>query len=297
VRPSRFRALFVLAGIAGAFFLTAATSTHGAGGGWLQLANPPPFNPGVMFLLTDGRVMVQDQGASESGTSNWWLLTPDVHGSYEDGTWTRAASMPSGYAPLYAASAVLPDGRLIVVGGEFNGGAFVETNKGAIYDPVANTWTALTPPSGGARNWSNIGDAPAVVLANGSFMLGASGFSGTKDEAILNASNLSWTTTGAGKADGNGEEGFTLLPSGKVLAVDAKPQSCATRNTEIYDPGSGTWTSAGLTPGPLVDCTDGELGPQILMHSGRCSSRGRRPRPRSMTPRPGRGRLGRSSRS
>jgi hypothetical protein len=177
--------------------------------------------------------------------------------------------MPSGYAPLYAASAVLPDGRLIVVGGEFNGGAFVETNKGAIYDPVANTWTALTPPSGGARNWSNIGDAPAVVLANGSFMLGASGFSGTKDEAILNASNLSWTTTGAGKADGNGEEGFTLLPSGKVLAVDAKPQSCATRNTEIYDPGSGTWTSAGLTPGPLVDCTDGELGPQILMHSGK----------------------------
>ena len=60
MRLSRFRALLVAAGIAGALLLTAATSTHGSAAGWLQLAHPPPFNPGVMFLLTDGRVMVQE---------------------------------------------------------------------------------------------------------------------------------------------------------------------------------------------------------------------------------------------
>ena len=71
-----------------------------------------------------------------------------------------------------------------------------------------------------------------------------------------------------GKYDGNGEEGFTLLPSGKVLTVDTQA-GCPTSHTEIYDPASGTWTSAGATPEPLVNCDDGEIGPQMLMHDGR----------------------------
>jgi hypothetical protein len=258
-----------VAGVAGALVLAAAAPTHGAGTGWQSITNAPPFDPGVMLLRTDGRVLVQDQGAGEAGTGNWWLLTPDSHGSYADGTWSQAASMPAGYAPMYAASAILPDGRVIVVGGEFNFGQFIETNKAAIYDPVANAWTSVAPPNGGAGNWSNIGDAPSVVLSDGRLLVGASGFSGTTDAAILNAASLTWTTTGAGKADGNGEEGFTLLPNGKVLTLDAKPGSCMTRNTEIFDPKSGVWTSAGLTPSPLVDCADGEMGPQILMHSGK----------------------------
>jgi len=37
-----------------------------------------------------------------------------------NGTWLQLASLPPGYSPLYFASAVLPDGRLIVEGGEFN---------------------------------------------------------------------------------------------------------------------------------------------------------------------------------
>jgi hypothetical protein len=36
-----------------------------------------------------------------------------------NGTWSQVAS-PSGYSPLYHSSAVLPDGRVIIEGGEFN---------------------------------------------------------------------------------------------------------------------------------------------------------------------------------
>lgn len=247
----------------------AAILAHGssaATGTWQHLANQPSFDPGAMYLMTDGTVLVQDQGPQNSGTGNWWRLMPDSHGSYLDGAWSQAASLPSGYEPLYFASAVLPDGRFVIEGGEFNAGQFVETNRGAVYDPAANKWTSIAPPNGGAGNWVRIGDAPGVVLANGTFLLGASGYSGTTDEALLNASTLTWTTTGAGKADGNGEEGFTLLPNGKVLTVDAKPSSCSTRNSELYDPALGTWQSTGLTPAPLVDCTDGEIGPQLLMY-------------------------------
>ena len=40
------------------------------------------------------------------------------------------------YTPLYFASAILPDGRMIVEGGEYIGENPVWSNQGAIYNPV-----------------------------------------------------------------------------------------------------------------------------------------------------------------
>jgi hypothetical protein len=124
------------------------------------------------------------------------------------GRWSQIASPPSGYDPLYFASAVLPDGRLLVVGGEydakFSAGSAVWTSQGAIYDPVANSWTSVSPPSG--TGWLNtaatgscnggIGDAASVVLPNGTFMVGASCANPSVD-ALFNATTLAWTSTGA----------------------------------------------------------------------------------------------------
>jgi len=241
-----------------------SAAVQGASSPWQSLANPPPFNPGAMIQLTNGTVMVQDQGPENNGTSDWWLLTPDSSGSYVNGTWSQIASLPSNYAPLYFASAVLPDGRVIIEGGEYNHGNEVWTNLGAIYDPVANTWTMVEHPKG--REWLRIGDGPSTVLANGKFMLGASGYSGTTAEALLKEATLKWTATGSGKADGNGEEGWSLLPNGDVLTVDTTDTN-PSQNTEIYTPSSGTWASAGVTPVPLIDSV-GEVGPQVLRPNG-----------------------------
>jgi hypothetical protein len=241
--------------------LPRARAVPPAGSPWQALANTPPFNPGAMIQLTDGTVLVQAQGPKNNGSSSWWRLTPDSAGSYVNGTWSKVASLPSSYAPLYFASALLPDGRVIIMGGEYNHGKLVWTNRGAIYDPVANTWTTVHHPSG--SEWVRIGDAPSTVLANGTFMLGVSGFSGSKAEALLNAAELTWRKTGAGKADGNGEEGWSLLPNGKVLTVDTTNAP----NTEIYSPSTGRWASAGDTPVSLIDA-DGEVGPQLLQPDG-----------------------------
>src|SRR5581483_1601124 len=112
---------------------------------WSKLTNTAPFNAGVALLLTDGRVLVH---AEQDAPADWYTLTPDNHGSYINGTWKKVASLPSGYGPVYQSSAVLPDGRVLVEGGEYNFGQGVWTNLGAIYDPKANTWTKVNPPSG-----------------------------------------------------------------------------------------------------------------------------------------------------
>ena len=155
-------------------------------------------------------------------------LTPDNTGSYVNGTWSQLASLPSNYAPLYYGSAVLPDGRVIFEGGEYNNGAQVETNLGAIYDPVANKWTSVAPPAG----WTSIGDGASVVLANGTYMQGDALSS---KQALFNATNLTWTTTGAGKADANSEEGWLLIPGGSVLTTDAN-NSQNPLQAERYNP-------------------------------------------------------------
>ncbi len=91
------------------------------------LVHQPPDGAGIGFLMTDGTVIFQ--GNQES---DWAKLTPDSSGSYVKGTWTRIASLPSGYVPDAFASAVLADGRLIIEGGEYNNNQFAFTNLGAI---------------------------------------------------------------------------------------------------------------------------------------------------------------------
>ncbi|HEX5122968.1 MAG TPA: kelch repeat-containing protein [Rhodanobacteraceae bacterium] len=231
-----------------AALLTAALGSAGiADAATLQaLVNQPPAPVGLPLLLTDGGVMFE----GNIGDPRWWKLTPDANGSYLHGTWRALASFPAAwnYAPFAAATAVLADGRVLIEGGEYNppDGPFPLTNKGAIYDPVSNTWTQVAPPSG----WDFIGDSPSIVMPNGKFVLG-----NKLDMRIaeLDPATMTWTELGSmGKVDFNAEEGWTLLPDGTFLTVDV----LATPNTERYTyvdaPGGGSWTSSGSTPVSLT---------------------------------------------
>jgi hypothetical protein len=238
-------ALTCVALLAGLGILSAQT--------WTPLTNQPAFSASNAYILPDGRVMVQDTGAQD-----WWALTPDASGSYLNGAWFQLASLPAGYAPLYYASAVLPDGRLAILGGEYNFGQSDWTNLGAIYTPKTNIWRKLNHPAG----WTTVGDAQSVILANGTMMVANCC---TTDEALLNAKTLTWTSTGTGKADINDEEGWTLLPSGEVLTVDANNGNT---NSEIYNPANGSWSSAGSTIVQLTDPSSHEIGPAVLRPDG-----------------------------
>jgi hypothetical protein len=234
----------------------------GSGGTWTnvdQSTAPFGFYPGSMLLLNDGSVLVHTDN-----TDQWAKLTPDASGNYAEGTWSSVAPscFPAGscstyYQPLYYASAVLPDGRVFIEGGEYDGGnTEVFSTDGAIYDPATDTWTPVTAPSG----WASVGDAESAILANGTLMV-ADCCDGGNGEALLNASTLGWSATGTGKADSNDEEGWTLLPSGKLLTVDIPNAPHA----ELYDPTTGAWTYTGSTVDPVTDVSGYEEGPDVLL--------------------------------
>jgi hypothetical protein len=253
-------------------------------GSFTNLASTPGATLSNPQVLTDGTVI-----AHVSCSSTWHRLTPDINGSYVNGSWTARAitAMPAAHAPRFFGSGVLPDGRYIVAGGEYNGAGcpFVNTSQISIYDPaekapgdtgtaISGTWTTVTPPSGWA---SGIGDGQSTVLANGTYFQAAGKQTGPL-AALLNPFNHTWTATGTGKFDAYNEEGFTLLPNGNVLTVDAYTDvtPCA-RNTEVYNPATGAWTSAGNTPNILADCATAnaeagsptfEMGPQVMMYNG-----------------------------
>jgi hypothetical protein len=245
-----------------AIVLSVFTAIAGAQS-WQPLTNQPDFTAGHMLLLTDGTVMVHHEDPND-GYSDWYKLTPDINGSYVNATWSQLASLPSDYGPLFFGSAVLADGKVIVEGGEQNFSQYVWTNMGAFYDPIANTWTNVNPPSG----WTTIGDASTVVLFNKTLMLANCC---SRQQALFNESTLTWTATGSGKFDSNDEEGWTLLPTSNVLTVDAytdlnDPNGT---NSELYNPSSGSWSSAGSTVVQLWDSHGSyEVGPTVLRPDG-----------------------------
>jgi hypothetical protein len=265
------------AGARSAGALSAAGGSDAAASTWTPLTHQLNLFNGASnpILLTDGTVLVQD-----AGFDDWYQLTPDQHGSYVNGTWKQIALAP--YNPLYHSTAVLPDGRMIIEGGEylctFSPAACnpVWTDLGAIYDPVTNTWRPVAPPSG----WSTIGDAQSIVLPDGTYMQANCC---TDQQALLDARTMTWTETGAGKFDPNDEEGWTLLPDRKVLTVDAYvpippfPYTPQGTNSELYNPWSGMWSSAGSTRVQLWDSAAAcgaesvatfELGPGVLRPNG-----------------------------
>ena len=234
------------------------------------LVNQPPDGINLAFLLTDGTVMAQDYIYPD----RWWKLTPDINGSYVNGTWKRLANLE--YAPSASASAVLADGRVLIEGGEYTGIKFdfTLTNQGAIYDPTCDCWTTVQPP----ENVDHIGDSPSVVLPNGKFLLGPKL---TEQMTEFDPKTMKWIKiNAAGKSDFNAEEGWTLLPNGTVITADVKNAP----NSEIYTPSIKTWASAGNTivdlrspspdgcipypPDGVCYYPPGEIGPAILRPDG-----------------------------
>ena len=234
------------------------------------------------FLLTDGSLLFQG-----GLLQDFYRFKPDKKGSYVNGTLLPAAALPPNYIPYATSGGVLPDGRVLLIGGEYvllsnNNLTFAFTNKMAIYDPQADKWTMVAPPFG--PDWDFIGDSPWTILANGHLLLGEK-FTKRVGRARSQDPDLDRCLQPR-QDDLNAEEGFTLLPDGSVLTVNVTDVPNAQRFIPNANPTKTHWVDAGKTPailpasdtnsanniiydnGQRVYHAPGEIGPAILRPDG-----------------------------
>lgn len=301
--PMRMHSMKLSSRLVIAMVIAAACSGVAYAQTWVQVGSGggPGSAPGggsasatTCLLLTDGSVMCQENAnpcCSGVDPTKWWRFSPDNFGHYETGTWSQLQSAPAGYGPLFYCSAVLMDGRVVVIGGEYNNaGGGGETTLGYIFDPTQNggtgQWTS-SPISLGATGWTKIGDSICTLLSDGTFIIGdgdnapypssyqtASLDLATQTLVLLNSPALENS-----RAAYNGEVGWTLLPDGTVLSVDTQTQG--ETGSEIFTPAANqttnpgpydVWSSAGSTIVSLPNnggmSIGPEMGPQVLRPDG-----------------------------
>jgi uncharacterized protein (TIGR03437 family) len=114
------------------------------------------------------------------------------------------------------------------------GGIFAE-----LYDPVTGVFT-----SGGAmaraQNWHT-----ATLLGNGKVLIAGTG----RNAELYDAETDTFTATGAYiKPGGYSVNTAALLPDGRVL-ISGCADGCTTENTQLFDPGSNTFSATGPMKG------------------------------------------------
>ncbi len=229
---------------------------------WTSVTSAPNLI-GPMLQLRDGRILAHsDQGGN---ANSWYILTPDTNGKYETGSWTGPYNMQSGYAPFFFSSAVLTDGKTVVVeGGEYNNGSSSWTtigSQGTVTPWGGMTWVVNSPPSG----WSTIGDAQSVILADGTYLQSNCC---TKQTAYRNGAN-SWTTGPSVLAVRNDESGYSTLPDGRVMMVDVQNNSTcgSSKSSEYLDfHGDKQWHCGPQLTQQLWQQSDQELGSGVVFY-------------------------------
>ena len=268
--------------------LLAGTSLGAMAGTVTPLRNGVPFD-GIIygFVLTDGSLFFQG-----GLLQDWYRFRPDKSGSYADGTYLVAGSLPPNYVPYATSGGVLPDGRVLLIGGEYTMRKAVTnneyhlvfdlTNKMAVYDPRGDKWTMVAGPSG--PGWDFIGDSPWTLLPNGHLLLGNKL---NKRMADLDPTTLTWTEVSSfAKDDVFAEEGLTLLADGSVLTVNMTDFPLSQRYVPNSNPSKSRWEDAGSTMvklpatdnngadnlvfdnGKRVYHPPGEIGPAMLRPDG-----------------------------
>lgn len=254
-------------------------------GTWSPLTHQPTFGAGTMLLLTDGTVMCQNSGTNHwwkltpdingnyvNGTWSALANGPNsplyfasavlrdgrvfvAGGEYNAGAqvellaaeiynpatnvWTVLAT-PAGWTAIGdASSCVFPDGRVML--------GYLFDHRCAIYDPVANTWTAAANKnnaSSSEETWTLLPDQ-TILTAN------CPGHPGTQKYVIaantwVNCPNTPFDLVEAASIEIGPA---VLLPDGRVFAVGA------TNHTALYTmpPNAnqpGTWANGPAFPLP-----------------------------------------------
>lgn len=209
-----------------------------------------------MLLLSDGTVMAASRVTDpsevplSSGSRIWYRLTPDIHGSYVNGSWTTLNSMQD--TRLWYSSAVLKDGRVLIAGGEYGtGGSAAE-----IYNPVSGLWSSTPAPG------QFLSDSVSKILTNGNVLVGPASGGIT---LIYNTALNSWSPGPTPQSPANQNEVTWLkLPDDSILTIPTDSQT-----SQRFIPAMDQWVTDGNVPVSLYSSVGSEIGGAFLLHTGK----------------------------
>ena len=191
-------------------------------------------------LLSDGRVMTFS-GTDENGNTNKAVefFTPGSSGS----PWSQQYTAPW-TPPLYPRQHLLPSGNVFVSG---------PSPTTYTFNPTNQSWTTIaTTKYGGTRTFGSSVLLPLTPDNNydPKVMLlgGATTATQTTEIIDLAAGSPSWVF-GPDMSQARIEMDAVILPTGKVLALGGSSSdevaSTHSRNADLYDPGTNSFSSAG----------------------------------------------------
>jgi N-acetylneuraminic acid mutarotase len=205
--------------------------------GSLSVARYSPMS----ITLKDGRVMVLGGQTAEL------LDNVDIYNPVS-ATWSTAASMPE--ERMMATVTLLPDGKVLLAGGQGNGNNGDYHNAAWLYDPAYDTWS-VTGSMHDAR-----ASHTAILLPNGQVMvMGGQNSGGALDTVeFYNLASGTWTP-GPSLNMARYHHTATRLQDGTILVVGGQGTSTLS-STELYSPITGAWsTASGSLDAPHRDHT------------------------------------------
>jgi hypothetical protein len=185
-------------------------------------------------LLKDGRVIVAGGDNNDNPLSTAELYDPKT------GKFTSTGALVG--AREYASSAVLPDGRFLVVGGDRSGSLTLNTAE--VYDPATGSFTAT-------ENMGRNREMPTVAVLKDGSVLVAGGWS----DHALNSTELFDPATntfvfGATLQVPRAEAPAAVLLDGSVLICGGlTSETEILSSVEIY---GGGGAAPGLSPAPAT---------------------------------------------
>ena len=176
-------------------------------------------------LLPSGKVLVAGGWKTDSVLASAELFDPTT------GRWTLTSN-PMSKGRYYFTLRMLPDGRVMAIGGDDNHGGGGMKNVD-IYDPKSDRWTQTSSLNVGRR------EHQATVLQNGKVLVGGGQ---QYPSASFNSVEVYDITTGTwtlvpSMPTGRGSFSQTLLMDGRVLAVGGGDGFIT--GSELYDAGLG----------------------------------------------------------
>ena len=218
--------------------------TEGTGllGRWLPISEVPVGGWSAALLPT-GKVLLFQNGSS-------MVLFDPVTRQF-------SAQFSSNTNLFCAGLTLLADGRLLAVGGherEDAEGHFLGLKSAEIFDPWEEKWTRIADMAGGERWYPT-----AITLADGRVLVAAGEHAGATNETleILDPQRLEWKVVA--NRDLPNYPWAVVVPQGDVLFYG--PQ----RETQLFDPGLGTFRSEGFRElgrhegtGTLLDAQTGK---------------------------------------